>query len=343
MVRRNLVAVGASAGGVEALRTLVMGLPEDFPAAILIVLHIPSHSPSMLHEILDRAGPLRAFSAQEGETIRGGRLYVAPSDRHMMVEGEKIRLTRGPKENRARPAIDVLFRSAAYASGNRVIGVVLSGMLDDGTAGLWAIKDCGGFAMVQSPQEAVYPSMPESALRHVDADAVLRLGDMPERLQLLCTEELEAAEGRAVRTSLKTEIAIALEGNGLQQGVLDLGPASLNTCPECNGILVQIREGTILRYRCHTGHAFSLNSLLDGIDEMIDNGLWNSIRALDERMLLLRKMGKLAQENGEPSESKRLSEEAKEAEQRVEKLRALVLQSRVPGHDPKMRSEGDPE
>jgi two-component system chemotaxis response regulator CheB len=179
---RDIVVVGASAGGVEALEVLVSGLPASFPAAMLVVLHMPAESPNILHHILNFQGPLPATVAVDGESIKPGHIYVASADHHLTIEDNQIQLTRGPKENRNRPSIDVLFRSAAQDAGSRVIGVVLSGMLEDGTAGLWAIKDRGGLALVQSPEDAICASMPMNAIEHVNVDAILPVAEMAARL-----------------------------------------------------------------------------------------------------------------------------------------------------------------
>jgi two-component system, chemotaxis family, protein-glutamate methylesterase/glutaminase len=324
-IKRDVVVVGASAGGVESLQSFAASLPASFPAAVLAVLHIPAHSPSQLHRILARAGPLPVYPAEDGELLCGGRIYVAPADRHLMLDGEYIRLTRGPKESRNRPAVDVLFRSAAHSYGARVIGIVLSGMLDDGTAGLWAIKDRGGIAMVQSPAEALYPSMPQSALEHVAVDYVLPVAEMPAVLAELTNEVIEMEKITIASDALALETKIALEGNALQGGVMQLGQISPNTCPDCHGVLVKIEEGSIVRFRCHTGHAFSLQTLLAEVDEAIDLNLWNTIRVIEERMLLLRQMAQLAQEEHADKTVAQYSEQAHRAEQQVAVLRRLVL------------------
>lgn len=182
MATPDMVVIGASAGGTQALGELVSQLPADFAAAIFVVSHIPSYSPSALPVILARSGNLPATFGVEGDPILPGQIYVAPPDHHMMVELDKIRVVRGPKENRFRPSIDPLFRSAAYAFGPRVIGVILTGMLDDGTAGLWLIKDRGGIAIVQEPEEALCPSMPRCALSQVRVDYRLPLSEIAETL-----------------------------------------------------------------------------------------------------------------------------------------------------------------
>jgi two-component system, chemotaxis family, protein-glutamate methylesterase/glutaminase len=325
MADHVLVVVGASAGGVEALQTLVAGLPARFPAAVLVVLHIPPEPPSQLHTILARAGSLPVALAEDGAAIIAGQIYVAPADRHLLVEGERLRVTRGPKENRMRPAVDVLFRSAAYSVGPQAIGVVLSGLLDDGTAGLWAIKDRGGVALVQAPQDALFASMPESALRHVAVDYTLAAADMPAVLAQLAYERGAARAETRPPEAMAIELAVGLEGNALQRGVMQLGPISPNTCPECHGVLVRIQEGPIVRYRCHTGHAFSLQTLLAEVNEEIDATLWNAIRAIEERILLLQEMEQVARERQELGTAEQCAAQAQATQRHVQQIRELVL------------------
>lgn len=198
---RNIVVIGTSAGGVQALIALFENLPADLPAAFLVVLHIPAHEPSMLHRILSRVTSMRVVAARDGERIEARTVYVAIADRHLMLTEEGIRLTRGPKECRVRPAVDVLFRSAAVHYGSRVIGVILSGALDDGTAGLWAIKDQGGLAYVQDPAEAMLSSMPDSAIEHVKID-VIGSAD-------LLASELSKAVGLRIKKPLKFDLKAA--------------------------------------------------------------------------------------------------------------------------------------
>jgi two-component system chemotaxis response regulator CheB len=325
MINANTVVVGASAGGVEALRVLIAGLPATFPAAVLVVLHIPAHTPSQLHSILARAGSLPVTSAEDGEAIVAGHVYVAPADRHLLVEVGYLRLTRGPKENRVRPAIDVLFRSAAYSLGPRVIGIVLTGMLDDGTAGLWAIKDQGGITLVQSPEDALHPSMPESALQHVAIDYTLPVAAMPALLTKIIYDTAGAIPHAESAEAMRIETRIALEGNGLKEGIMQLGPISPNTCPECHGVLVRMQEGSIVRYRCHTGHAYSLQTLLADVNEKIDTTLWNALRVIEERILLLREMEQTARAMQDNVTAQQCAEQAHATEQQVQRVRELVL------------------
>jgi two-component system chemotaxis response regulator CheB len=300
MAGHDIIVIGASAGGVEALQTLMGALPLDLPATLFIVVHIPPGSRSALPTILSRAGPLPAAHAVDGEAIQQSCVYIARPDHHLIVERGYIRVTHGPKENRFRPAIDALFRSAAHAYGPQVVGVVLSGQLDDGTAGLWAVKDRGGLAVVQDPQDAVYPSMPLSALQYISADYCLPISKLGPVLDRLVGQSAAQEEGFPVSQALAIETRIALEDNPLEAGLMQLGELSPYTCPECHGVLLQLHGGGIIRFRCHTGHAFSANSLLDDLGESIDRTLWTVLRGIEENILLLQHLALHAEERNDP-------------------------------------------
>jgi two-component system chemotaxis response regulator CheB len=304
---------------------MVRHLPADLNAAVFIVLHIPSHADTHLPQVLSRVAQLSVALAEDGAEIERGTVRIAPNDHHLVLQEGRVRLTKGPRENRVRPCIDVLFRSAATEFGSRVIGVVLTGMLDDGTAGLWAIEDQGGVTMVQEPSTAEYEPMPLSALQHVRIDYRLDPRRISEKIVDLTAEPIEVPPKRTVPPHLKLETEIATEGNALKSGVLEIGELSPNTCPECHGVLVKIREGSIVRYRCHTGHAYSLQSLLVDVDEAIDVGLWDAIRAIEERALILREMEDLARQTGSAALADQQADEATTAEQRAQKIRDLVV------------------
>ena len=321
---RDAIVVGSSAGGIHALRGLVHGLPKDLPAAVVVVNHIPSAALSALPMILGSAGPLSAKAAEDGEAMNRGTVYVAPPDRHVLIEKGRLRLTNGPRENRVRPCVDTLFRSAAVDLGPRVIGVVLSGALDDGTAGLWAIKDRGGIAIVQNPSEAEYPDMPESAIAHVAIDHVLPVAEMGPRLGALVRERINA-EAAPPRPAMAAETQMDLRGRALSKGVLELGRSSQNSCPACHGSLVEIREGSIARYRCHTGHAYSLRTLLEETDLAIESSLWNTVRALEERSFLLRTLEGQAREKDDRELGERLAAAAERDETSAQGVRALSV------------------
>jgi two-component system, chemotaxis family, protein-glutamate methylesterase/glutaminase len=288
--QRDIVVIGASAGGVETLQALVADLPASLPVAVFVVLHLSPHAPSYLAPILEKVARLPVESATDGMTIKPGRIYVAVPDRHLLIEQNRVRVTRGPRENRSRPAVDVLFRSAAYNFGTRVIGIVLTGNLDDGTAGLWAVKDRGGVAMVQSPDEALFPSMPESALQHVAVDHVLPVRSMPAVIANLIRQPVAHAQHSANTRLMAIETSIALDEQPLPDASASLGPLSLYSCPDCHGNLFQVQESPAPRYRCHIGHAFSHQTLLMLINEEIDTNLGQILRAVEERILLLREL-----------------------------------------------------
>jgi two-component system, chemotaxis family, protein-glutamate methylesterase/glutaminase len=325
MLDHDIIVIGASAGGVSALQALVKDLPPTLPAALFIVLHIPPERPSHLPHILSRAGPLPAAHAQDGEAITSGRIYVAPPDHHLLLEREQVRVTRGPKENRMRPAVDTLFRSAAYTYGPRVIGVVLSGSLTDGTAGLWAVKYRGGIAVVQAGDEALYPGMPQSAMQHVAIDYQLPVAEIASLLVRLSREAAAEEGGYPVSEAMEIETQIAREDNALEAGVEKLGRPSSYTCPDCHGSLLQIQEGGLVRFRCHTGHAFSPESLLAELTTSIDDTLWTTIRAVEESVRLLQQFARQAKDQGDGLMAERLQHKAREAQQRADLVRQAAL------------------
>jgi two-component system, chemotaxis family, protein-glutamate methylesterase/glutaminase len=288
--QRDIVVIGASAGGVETLQALVAELPASLPVAVFVVLHLSPHAPSYLVPILENVARLPVESATDGRPIKPGRIYVAVPDRHLLIEQNRMRVTRGPRENRSRPAVDALFRSAAYHFGTRVIGIVLTGNLDDGTAGLWAVKDHGGVAMVQSPDEALFPSMPQSAIQHVAVDHVLPVRAMPSVIADLLQQPVAHERHSANARLLAIETRIALDEQPLQDASASLGPLSPFSCPDCHGNLFRVQERPVARYRCHIGHAFSHQTLLMLNDDEIDTNLGQLLRAVEERNLLLREL-----------------------------------------------------
>lgn len=290
MAHRDIIVIGGSTGALDALREIVGALPPSLGAAIFVVTHTAPDAPCVLADILDRAGPLPAAMARNGETIRPGRIYVAPPDHHLILEPGKVRLTRGPRENRFRPAIDPLFRSAAQIYGPRVIGVILTGRLDDGTSGLWTVRQLGGVAVVQDPAEAVAPSMPASALQHVHVDHVLPVAEISPALVRLTSSSIAGfTEEPHVPDELNIELNIASGNDALEAGITTLGEASTFACPECHGVLLQMKNVVPPRFRCHTGHGYTLGALLDEMDDAIEDSLWNALRAIQEQTMLLRR------------------------------------------------------
>ena len=322
----HLVVVGASSGGIEAVSQVVAGLPPDLPAPICVVLHVAPESPGVLHRILASAGRLPAEIAEDGDRLQPGRIYVAPSDHHLLVEPGTLRVTRGPRENRFRPAIDPLFRSAAQVYGPRTIGVVLTGLLDDGSAGLWTIKQLGGVAIVQDPNEATFPSMPLNALRTVEVDYAVRLADIAPLLVRLTGVSVHERPRRAHR-EVEVEVAIAKGGDAGRHGVQTLGQPSEFACPECHGVLLEVVEGSQVRYRCHTGHAFSAMSLVAETQASMERALWTAVRALEEGGRVMRRASE-ALDGKVPQEAEELARAAERAAVDADAVRA-VAQARV--------------
>jgi two-component system chemotaxis response regulator CheB len=326
MAKRNIIVIGASAGGFELLRRLVGDLPSHLDAAIFIVWHISSEAGTVLQQVLNKENRIHAANAVDKEPLLYNRIYIAPPDNHLLIEKDLVRVTHGPKENRFRPAIDPLFRSAAVAYGPRVIGVILSGALDDGTAGLWMIKDRGGIAVVQDPQEAEVSSMPRSALEAVEVDYILPVADMGALLARLVTEE--APEPKEVNMEneerANREIRIAAQDGPMESNGI-FGDLTPYTCPECHGVLSALSEGGRIRYRCHTGHAFSSDSLLDAISTNIEENLWSAVRNIKESILLLNHIGDHLAEVNRLKLAAIYFNKAREAEARMELVRQAVL------------------
>ena len=326
-----IVVVGASAGGFEALKTLIGGLPADFPAPVFVVWHMSPDIRGVMPDVLNRFQTLYATHARDGEKIEPGRVYIAPPDRHLLVENSHVRLTRGPKENRFRPAVDPLFRSAAYHYGPNVIGIILSGALDDGTSGLWMVKHRGGTTIVQHPVDAEVPSMPENALREVIVDHVVSVAEMPGLLiRLIENRREEPGEtdhqfDEKENRIAEAEIGIAAEENALERGVMDMGELSPYTCPDCHGVLSSILEGNRKRFRCHTGHAFSADSLLTTVTENIEQSLWDAVRGIEESIIMLNHMGDHFSEVNEPRLAAMYFQKANEAAGRADKIREALF------------------
>jgi two-component system, chemotaxis family, protein-glutamate methylesterase/glutaminase len=323
MATKDIVVVGASAGGMDALQKLVSRLPPGFPGSVFVVWHLAPGVKSILPQILSKAGPVKAVHPEDGDPIEPGRIYVAPNDHHMLLEKGHIRVARGPKENRFRPAIDPLFRSAAYVYGPRVIGVVLTGALDDGTAGLWTIKLRGGMAIVQEPAEALIRSMPLNALDNVAVDHKLPAAEIGELLGRLAREPARAAPAVPALEEQKTlhEIHIAKERDALEEGTLRFGELSPFTCPECHGVLTTLREGKLVRFRCHTGHAFSADALLTSKSEELEARLWDAVRASDESVILLNRLGEEFAKAGNTAAAEKCFDEAREEHERSRPVR----------------------
>ena len=324
----KLIVVGASLGGVSALRQLAAALPADVAAPILVVLHVGEQR-SVLPSLLARNAPVEVSHARDGETLRAGHVYVAPPDQHMLVSGDRIQLSRGPKEHHTRPAIDPLFRSAALAHGPDVIGVVLTGNLDDGTAGLQAIKARGGIAIVQDPDDATAPSMPRSALRYVDVDHCVALPLIPVLLSSLAAAPPRPAPSIPADLPAHEQALTLSEGNPMEH-LEAISQPSTFVCPDCHGSLWQVRDSRPARFRCHTGHGFTARTLQDALALAGDEALWNALRSLQEREILLQTMADQDRAVGEERSAVRLEAAAGRLREQGHTLRRLVEKSPDP-------------
>lgn len=283
----DVVVIGTSAGGVEALRSLASLLPSNFGAAVVIVLHLPASGVSVMPQILARSGKNRAVQAVDGMRLRRGTLFVASPDHHIGLDGNTIRLTRGPRENGTRPAIDPLFRSAAASFGPRCMGVLLTGALDDGVGGLLAIRNAGGISVVQDPIEAPYPSMPTAALEAKATDRALPISRIADMMSSVVEPLTDDASKEIAVADPPLEVVDAEETRPGEPG----GMVSALTCPNCHGALWVDEIGDTLRYACRTGHEFAPESLLEGQSDALDDALWGAYRALLERADLCRRLG----------------------------------------------------
>jgi two-component system chemotaxis response regulator CheB len=324
-LQHDIVVIGASAGGVDAITTLVSALPADLPAALFVVCHVLPDSGNHLVDALNTSGALPAKHARDGEDIRRGIVYVASPDRHLLVKRDCVRVTRGPRENRWRPAVDPLFRSAAVAYGARVIGVVLSGMLDDGTAGLLAIKRCGGIALVQEPEEAAFPEMPQTALANVPVDHRLTLRELASEITRLVAEE----PGESVQPphDIVVEARIAETGYSDEALTDELGTLSIITCPECGGPLWERTAGNMTRFRCRVGHAYGAASLLSAQDQVVESVVWAAVRLFEQRANVLNQMAEKDRQARRERLSKHHESLAREARQHAGTLRALLVKT----------------
>jgi two-component system, chemotaxis family, protein-glutamate methylesterase/glutaminase len=329
MPGHDIIVIGASAGGVEALVTITGALPPALPAAVFVVLHIPAHGPSLLANILSRSGPLKAVHPMDGEEIEHSCIYVAPPDQHLLVEEGKVRLVHGPRENRHRPAVDPLFRSAAQAYGPRVVGVILTGALDDGTAGLLAVKRRGGIAVVQHPQEALYSGMPLSALRNVRVDHTLPLASIGVLLRKLADEEAKeegSYPGDMEKETSIVEMDLSLMHDSERVGV---GAPSAFSCPGCGGVLWEIQDGAMQRFRCRVGHAYTMESMLAEQSETLENALWAALKTLQESADLSHRMAQQARDRGQQWAAQCFEARLHNVKQRMTLIRQALMKGEV--------------
>ncbi|HTU85703.1 MAG TPA: chemotaxis protein CheB [Solirubrobacteraceae bacterium] len=326
--RRDLVVIGASAGGVEVLTRVARDLPADLRAAVCIVLHISPGSPSMLAHILGRAGTLPCRAARDGERLREGLILVAPPDHHLVIEDGHVRLTVGPRENGHRPAIDVLFRSAAEALDSRVIGVILSGTRDDGSAGLAVIKASGGATIVQDPEEALYGGMPTSAIANVAVDAIVKSDLVASTIVSMVKGENPSPGAPSETPDPKPPAPEpnpargASSGSKLPRGPLEGEPVSA-ICPECGGVLSERPAAGVVQWECRVGHRYSRDTLLEAQADSVESALWAAVRALNDRAILLGRMAEQGEKRGQMRSARRFRRQSDAASEQAQ----IVLQA----------------
>lgn len=301
------VVIGGSAGALDPLRKFVSELPAEFPGAVFVANHVPPDSVSALPHLLARAGALFATHAIDRAPIAPGRIIVAPPDHHLMIEDGVMRVSQGPMENNQRPSIDVLFRSAAMNFKSATCGILLSGTLDDGSAGIVSIHEAGGATFVQDPDDAQFPDMPANAMATGAVDGAYPADRLYEAVHTWFEHPARALQ-----------IAAALPDER------DAGQPSVFTCPDCGGTLWELEDRGVLRFRCRTGHAYNPASMLAAYDEKLESVLWASIRALQERRDLLRRMARRALQNAQQTTRRRYEQQALEVEADIERLHAVL-------------------
>ena len=330
MPNRDVVVIGASAGGIEALQELCSRLPADLDAAVMIAMHVSPFSNGLLPRILGRAGPLPVVHPVNGEAIRKGQIYVAPPDFHLVVERGYLVTVQGPRENHNRPAIDPLFRSAAVAYGPRVIGVVLTGLLDDGTSGLMVIRAHGGVAVVQNPKTALFSAMPTCALERVPDAWVKRVSDIPELLVRLINERVDDVTPIPPSDPAERETKIAELDMSEVEKDTHVGKPSPFACPECGGVLWEIDQEGMLRFRCRVGHAYTARHLETEQRQATETALWSALRALEESASLYRRMAQRAHSANYDRTQAAYEERAATATENARVLRNFLLTVSLP-------------
>jgi len=346
---RDMVVIGGSAGSIEPLKVIVQGLPADFPGSIFIAVHVSPESPGLLAKLLSDG--LKASNPFDQEDIQPRRIYVASPDHHLTIEDGKIRVQRGPRENRHRPAIDPLFRTAARAYGPRVVGVILSGLMDDGAAGLYAVKQRGGITIVQDPNDAVRKDMPKRAIEYVAPHTILVARDIAPTL-------IELANGHEGEVAMAKKNSISRKSNGRNQKPQNAasealekpdvneetayseageGAPSVFACPECHGVLWEFKDDKMVRFRCRVGHSYGTESLNKELSMASETALWAAVRALEEKAALQRR---LAEEIGiERSMSSRLLDQSSADAAHARLIRDMIFRRDAELH----QDESEPE
>lgn len=344
MQTRDIVVIGGSAGSLESLEQIVSTLPPGFPASIFVVIHLSADFPSTLHERISRPGLLPATEAVDGEPIRHGHIYMARPDYHLEIASGRVRVLRGPRENRHRPAIDPLFRSAAREFGTRVVGIILSGFHDDGATGLYAVRQRGGIAIVQDPRDASSPEMPASAIRYANPHYVLRINEIAAQLvQLARPTPAQVAMPNKKKSSRKGSIhKISRKTSRRDQPQANLkaayndegeGTPSVFACPECHGVLWELKNGKIVRFRCRVGHSYSQDSLASELSQSCEAALWAAMRALEEKAALQRRVADSLSQGH--ASARRLRDQSS-----ADEVSARVIREMILGRDAKLQPPG---
>lgn len=328
----DIIVIGAGAGGIEPVQTVLRALPEDLNSAIFIVQHLPGHAPSQLVDILNRSTTLPVTHPANGEQIQNGRVYLAPPNRHLLLREGTIVLGNGPKENRSRPAIDALFRTAAHSYGERVAAVILSGVLNDGTAGLMSIKRHGGTCIVQDPEGATFDGMPRSAMAFTDVDYVLSIDEIAPALARLVNNGPSNKHGGTQTMSAHRDNPDIAEvgGPGLSKGAPPYPPSAL-TCPACGGAVWQAQDEALTMFKCHVGHSYTAELMLEEQSEAVDAAAWVLLRSLEENIFLRRQLASWARLTDRTSEAVFHEQQAANAEKQAANLRAMVIGQEMGG------------
>jgi two-component system, chemotaxis family, protein-glutamate methylesterase/glutaminase len=318
----DIVTIGCSAGGVEALPIVLGKLPRDTPAAFFVVMHVAAMSESFLPGIIGRSTKMPCAHAIDGEPIEHGRIYVAPPNRHLLLQADKVVVGHGPKENRHRPAVDPLFRSAAQYFGSRVIGVILTGSLDDGTAGLQAVKRCGGLAVVQHPDDALAPGMPLSAVQYVQVDHVVPI----EKMGALLKRLISKPAGEKASAGCHEDASIYNQGATMTKQEMEarFGPPSALVCPECQGPIWEVTEDRHSQFRCLVGHYFSPESFVAEEAEAVERALWVAVKTLQERADLLKRLAEKSDSMAQTISAASFREKAQESQAHADVIRGIL-------------------
>ena len=324
----DIIVIGTSAGGLKALSAVLSELPADIGAAIFVVQHLAADRKSLLPKLLADISDLPVIDPIDGATFETGHVYVARPDHHLLVNADTVRVLRGPQENRFRPSIDALFRSAARAHGSRVIGVVLTGYLDDGTVGLQAIKKRGGIAVVQDPAEAAYPSMPRTALRYVKVDHSVPIAEVGALLNRLVVTPPGAQEDYPTTAEIEIEANIAeqlMNTEEFLENVKEIGSLTAYTCPDCHGAIWQLGEDEPLKLRCHVGHSFTGEVFTTAQSQSVENALWSAVRVMEEKVTFSRQLATRKREQNLHKAADSYEKQASALDDEVTRVRDLIV------------------